>query len=192
MALVFVLSRLIEWRWVSTKRFIWANRNNCRRRCKSRRHVADTSAIATTGWPLGPLLQQKDREEFTDLKSRVLRSKDYKPIVFHITKKAKQRVMNYKPFIPRENSTGTEGMLDIDSIRYISSADVDWFMERDKIIVPRDIETVEMLEQLKKTQIWNFASRSADIKKVGPGCCQNILIANARMILMDSILTTNQ
>jgi hypothetical protein len=128
--------------------------------------------------PSGPLLQQKDQEEFADLKTRVLRSKDYKPIVFHITKKAKQRVMNYKPFIPRDNSTETEGMLDINSIRYISSADVNWFMERDKIIVPKDIETVEMLEQLKRTQIWNFASRPADIKKVGPGCWQNILIVD--------------
>lgn len=112
-----------------------------------------------------------EKAEFEALKEMIC--KDYHPSKFCRNKKAKECASRYKPWSPSESDG-----IDPQSIRYIGADDVDWFLEREMIIVPKDFETVERLERLKKTQAWrirNFARRPEDIKYPSE-FWQNILI----------------
>jgi hypothetical protein len=61
-------------------------------------------------------------------------------------------------------------------VRYIDHTEVDWWMEREKIIVAKDFQTVTCLWRLKDTGIWNFAHNLNEIKSINE-CWQNILIS---------------
>ena len=118
------------------------------------------------------VLFPEDKTEFEMLKEKACKN-DRPPIVWR-NKKVKERASRYKPWSPSESNA-----INPESIRYIEADDVNWFLEREMIVVPRDFEAVERLERLKKTQqarmIWNFAERPQDIKYSNE-FWQNILI----------------
>jgi hypothetical protein len=60
-------------------------------------------------------------------------------------------------------------------LRYIDCTEVDWWKEREKIIVPKDYEIAMNLLHLKKLGIWNFAHNLDEIIPLDQ-CWQNILI----------------
>lgn len=95
---------------------------------------------------------------------------NYTPSSLRWTAKTQERVRTYRPYTPVPGDN-----IAPESIRYIDADEVDWFLEREKIIVPKTFEAVEKLERLKRTQIWNFASRPEEIKWTNERW-QNILI----------------
>jgi hypothetical protein len=60
-------------------------------------------------------------------------------------------------------------------VRFIGGDEVDWVLEREKVILPLDFEAAEKLLRLKTSQIWNFATDSSGVKDTTE-CWQNILV----------------
>lgn len=63
------------------------------------------------------------------------------------------------------------------TVRFVGKMDVDWFLDREVVIVPKDFETVVMLERLVRRAkgIWNVARKVEDVKFTNE-FWQNILI----------------
>jgi hypothetical protein len=99
------------------------------------------------------------RAKFAKFRDKMCNRGNYTPKALRWTDKTKERVRLYRPYTPVPG----DGIAP-ESIRYIGPDDVDWFLEREKIIVPKNFEAVEKLERLKKTQIWNFASKPEEVK----------------------------
>jgi hypothetical protein len=124
------------------------------------------------GLSYSQILLPQDKAEFETLIEKVC--KNNRSPTFRRNKRDKERASRYKPWSPSESDG-----ISPQCIRYIGVNDVDWILERDKIIVPKDFETVEMLERLEDTHarmIWNFARRPKDIKYSNE-FWQNILIS---------------
>jgi hypothetical protein len=60
-------------------------------------------------------------------------------------------------------------------VRPIVRTEVDWWMQRRTIIVPKDGETAVMLLKLRDMDLWNFASTWNEIKSTN-NCWQNIFV----------------
>jgi len=60
-------------------------------------------------------------------------------------------------------------------VRPIDRMEVDWWMDRGTIIVPKDGETAVMLLKLQDMDLWHFASTWNEIKSTDE-CWQNILV----------------
>lgn len=85
------------------------------------------------------------------------------------------RELTYQPW------SGSQNHITVNDIsypvRYIDATEVDWWMERKKIIIPNDFQTVRNFLFLKKMGIWNFAGSPNEIKSMNE-CWQNILIVS--------------
>lgn len=120
------------------------------------------------------IISLQEKAEFETLKEEACKNKWGEPprIGQPRNKRTKARAEAYMPYSPSEMDGIT-----YQNIRYIGKDDVDWFLEREMIIVPKDFETVRILENLKKKAkgVWNFASKPADIT-YSNDYWQNILI----------------
>ena len=123
------------------------------------------------GMSYSQVLFPQDKAEFETLKE--IACKNDRLPKFHRGGRAKERAIHYKPWSPSKSDR-----INLQSIRYIGADDVDWFLEREMIIIPKDFETVEKLEKLEKTdgkKIWNIARSPKDIRHSNE-FWQNILI----------------
>ena len=124
-----------------------------------------------SGLSFSQMLFPEEKAEFEALKEKVCLAD--RPRTFRRNRKTKERASRYKPWVPSKSDD-----ISPQSIRYIGTDEVDWFLDREMIIVPKDYETVEKLEKLEKSDarmIWNFARSPADIKW-SDEVWQNILI----------------
>ena len=111
------------------------------------------------------LLSPWDRQQFVLLKKEVCKKKRYgsrpAPTRAKTKKKLQARANAYDP------QTGpTANDLQDWNVRFVGKQDVDWFLDRDVVVVPKDFETVQMFEKLetKAAGLWNFARKLEDVK----------------------------
>jgi len=116
------------------------------------------------------LLTKADQADFNKLKVTVSRT-DFDDTAhsaaFHYVEKRRRE------YNPKKWLTGNQEW----DVRFVGPTDVDWFLERDVVVVPKDFYTVEMFERLVKRApgIWNVARKVEDVKFTNE-FWQNILI----------------
>jgi hypothetical protein len=124
------------------------------------------------------ILTAEDKSSFTTLANK-LSTRDAAgievPKIWNFGKGRKKREawqLAYQQFGNQSHVTANDIFY---SVRYIDRTEVDWWMEREKIIVPKDFETAASLLYLNRMRIWNFAHNLDEIKSIDE-CWQNILI----------------
>ena len=130
---------------------------------------------------LGRILTAEEKSSFTTLANRRSTGDAPRPSVALRWKRGKGK--EWDAWQLAYQQSGIQSHVTVNDIsypvRYIDRTEVDWWMEREKIIVPKDFQTATSLLDLKRVQIWNFAHNLNEIKSINQ-CWQNILIFESR------------